>query len=94
MLATGGPRLSRLDMRELLSLTYSTLVDLLTPGANNGIAAISRVDDLLTQPPWPSEDEWLEGSEAQQGQAAMMEEFGMAAPRRSDGEPDYPEIEV
>lgn len=78
LLATGGPVFDGLTLREVLNVTYSTLVDLVIPGTGNGVAAITKVDAMLAEAPWPTEDEWMEGSEAQDGQEAMMELFGPA----------------
>lgn len=51
---------------------------------------------MITAPPWPTEEEWLEGSEAEEGQAAMMEKmielFGDSAPARP--REDLEEVEL
>jgi hypothetical protein len=83
-LASATPRLVDMHMGEILAVTYTTLVDLITPGAGNGVAAIQKVDDMLAIAPWPTEDEWMSSSEAQDSQAAMMAEFGPAAVLSSD----------
>lgn len=76
--ARAGPSLADFDYRGLLNLAYATLVDMLTPSTGNGVAAMQKVDEILAKPPWPTEDEWLDSSDADEGQQAMMEMFGPA----------------